>query len=112
MKRWRSDEYRKFVSSLTCARCKCHPLNTCHHIKGIGHMSGAGLKAPDQYSMPLCQECHDELHRKSHPDVVRCQWEWVARTQGLFIERMVDSIGHGEVDNLIKLVNDANEGWD
>ncbi len=108
--RWRSDNYRKWVSSLPCARCHSLAGSQCHHIKGVGHLSGAGLKAPDQFSMPLCVECHAEIHTKSHPDVVRCQWEWVARTQAAFTEQMASALGASEVENIVNLVRDSS--WD
>lgn len=41
-----------------------------HHVKIKGlSLGGMGMKAPDLFTIPLCREHHDELHR----DIAR--WE-------------------------------------
>lgn len=81
--RWRSQRYLAFVRSLPCSRCGDQP-SQAHHLKGTGNMSGAGLKAPDWASMPLCPRCHEEMHRS--PDLWARQWEAISRTVGRAIE--------------------------
>ena len=65
-KRWESKDYIKFVSELPC--CACHIKDgtvVAHHLKGRGSplSGGTSYKASDLYTMPLCFECHDEIHR-------------------------------------------------
>ena len=64
-KRWISKDYIKFVSELPC--CACHIKDgtvVAHHLKGRGAplSGGTSYKASDLYTMPLCFECHDEIH--------------------------------------------------
>jgi hypothetical protein len=42
--------------------CGINPGGVAHHLlRGSGH--GVGLKAPDDMSIPLCNPCHNALHR-------------------------------------------------
>jgi hypothetical protein len=64
-KRWLSKDYLKFVSELPCVAC--HLKNdtiVAHHLKGRGAplSGGAGRKANDLFTMPLCYECHASMH--------------------------------------------------
>jgi len=76
--RWRSKRYLGYVKTLPCVICgkEAEP----HHIKGVGNMSGGGLKAPDWAVMPYCHEHHAECH--ADPDLWNDQWEYIARTLG------------------------------
>ena len=58
---WRSKKYLAWVKTLPCCLCGC-PSDDPHHVKGIGNLSGAGLKASDIYTMPLCRRCHNRIH--------------------------------------------------
>jgi hypothetical protein len=49
-----------------------------HHLRGIGHLGGMGLKAPDLAAMPLCSRHHRALH-DSRAGVER-QFEWAYKT--------------------------------
>lgn len=84
--RWSSPKYEKFVRSLPCCMCGDESA-TVHHLKGVGHMSGVGAKAPSYASMPLCKKCHDIMHR--NPGLWGMQWEFIARTIGRAIEEGV-----------------------
>jgi hypothetical protein len=84
--RFRSPAYLDYVRSLPCCSCGKTSGIEAHHIKGRGHLSGAGLTAPDTWAMPLCGECHSRVHLFS--DMADCQFEWVARTLAGFIEGM------------------------
>ena len=83
MKRYRNAKYLAWVRSLPCFLCG-GLSGEAHHIKGIGHLSGAGLKASDVYVMPLCNTCHGDMHRK--PELWPTQWEGVARTLAKAVE--------------------------
>jgi len=65
--RWRSPKYLAFVRTLPCCVCG-RPANAAHHIKGLYHLSGASLKAPDSYTMPVFDGPGDTCHRKIHDD--------------------------------------------
>jgi len=63
--RWESKDYLKFVSEMPCANCHIKDGTVvAHHLKGrFSPLSGgAGVKASDIFSMPLCYECHTKAH--------------------------------------------------
>lgn len=68
--RWRSEAYLKFVRSLPCSACGTTQGVIAHHMKGIWHLSGERLKAPDSFCMPLCDGPGDACHRKVHNEAV------------------------------------------
>ena len=82
-KRWQSKRYIDWIKKQTCAVCGA-PAEP-HHIKGIGHMSGTALKAPDWAVSPLCHPCHDSMHHRPSSE----QWEIIARTLGKAIQEGV-----------------------
>jgi hypothetical protein len=74
---WRSKKYLDWVKTQPCCVCKA-PADDAHHIKGLGHLSGVGLTAPDQYVMPMCRTHHHWIH--ANPTEWPNQWEWALRT--------------------------------
>lgn len=83
---WQSKKHRENVANLPCSVCgESRQGYVCpHHIKGVGNMSGVGMKAPDWATMPLCAKCHNTMH--GNPDIWPDQWEYIARTLGTLIE--------------------------
>lgn len=81
--RWQSPRYLKWIRSQPCAMCGV-TADAAHHIKGVGHMSGAGTKAPDWATLPLCTPCHQRMHET--PSIWVEQWEMITRTLGRAIE--------------------------
>ena len=73
-----SQKYLKWVRQQPCSYTLSPGPNDAHHIIGIGHFGGMGLKAPDILSMPLCRAKHREMHE--NPDLWPDQWEFVVRT--------------------------------
>lgn len=57
--------YLEFVRSLPCAFCATTHNIVAHHMKDWGYLSGTGLKAPDELTMPVCTNCHEQIHRQS-----------------------------------------------
>ena len=83
--RWRNRAYLNYVKSLPCIFPGCGVYGCDpHHIKGVGHMSGAGLTAPDYAAMPLCREHHTLVQGDS--EYWPMQWEWACRTLGRAVE--------------------------
>ena len=91
--RWRNEDYLRWVASLPCARCGAAGSTQAHHFKGRGQLSGAGLKAPDYWAMPLCHQCHGFFHRKMTKALVREQYIWVAKTLALFFQHLTRALG-------------------
>ena len=83
--RWKSADYLKFVSEMPCAHCHIKDGTVvAHHLKGrFAPLSGgAGVKASDIFTMPLCFECHAKAH-SGDTDVL----DW----QHLFIMQTLDT---------------------
>ena len=58
--------------------CDAPPPSEPHHIRGVGHFGGMGLKAPDVLTIPLCRKCHRSIH--NFPGLWPDQWEMIVRT--------------------------------
>lgn len=74
---WRSPQYLRWVSSLPCVMCG-RAADDAHHLIGIGGQGGAGTKAPDYLTMPVCREHHNEIHRR--PELWPEQPGWIRAT--------------------------------
>ena len=62
--RWVSEKYLSFVRKLPCRVCG-KAAGIAHHL--IGHGEGnMGSKASDLFTIPLCHDHHQELHRDVH----------------------------------------------
>ncbi|EJS0370553.1 DUF968 domain-containing protein [Vibrio alginolyticus] len=62
--RWESEKYLSFVRKLPCRVCG-KTAGISHHL--IDHGEGKmGSKASDLFTIPLCNEHHQELHRDVH----------------------------------------------
>lgn len=66
-----------------------------HHIKGVGKFSGAGMKASDILTMPLCHEHHNLMHDGAFNQ--QLQYEYICRTveravkAGVLVVKLEDS---------------------
>jgi len=77
-KPWRSEKYIAFVRRLSCANCGKAGQSEAHHLIGLAGIGGTGTKAADQFAIPLCRSCHDDLHQARIP--LDDQWRWLVRT--------------------------------
>jgi hypothetical protein len=83
---FRSQKYLNWVKTLPCVICRAS-ADDAHHIIGIGGLSGMGMKAPDQYTMPVCREHHSEIHKT--PELWDNQWMWIAHTLAKAFEEKI-----------------------
>lgn len=72
-----------------------------HHFRGAGKLSGTALKAPDDWTMPLCVDCHRALHAAWTRQQLARQWEYNARTRAHWWKLMVDGLGQGTMETLV-----------
>ncbi|MEQ1963419.1 DUF968 domain-containing protein [Xenorhabdus khoisanae] len=87
---WRNTKWLQWVKSQSCVGCQ-RPADDPHHIIGHGQ-GGMGTKAHDLFCLPLCRECHDELHRD------RLAWEQKHGSQVDLLFRFLDrSLGIGAI---------------
>ncbi|WP_262927376.1 DUF968 domain-containing protein [Phytohalomonas tamaricis] len=89
--RFRSRQYLNWVKQQPCCCCEA-PADDPHHIKGIGHLSGAGLTAPDSFAIGLCRPCHDALHAR--PELLALQPVWLLDTLSKGMKRFPDGELH------------------
>ena len=64
-KRVISNNYTQWVSTLPCSECGIDDDTVvAHHLKGIYSplSGGAGVKASDYFTMPLCYKHHTAIH--------------------------------------------------
>tara|TARA_R100001530_G_scaffold6033_3_gene7243 strand:- start:17 stop:391 length:375 start_codon:yes stop_codon:yes gene_type:complete len=90
-KRWESKRYTRWVGTLPCANCGIEDGTVVpHHLKGrYSPLSGgAGYKASDWLTMPLCYSCHAKAHSG---DVDVLDW------QPMFILKTLDSAFRGGI---------------
>ena len=68
IKRWESKLYRDWVATLPCGSCNLDDDTIiAHHLTGImsPHCGGTSQKADDYLTMPLCYQCHHDMHTAS-----------------------------------------------
>jgi hypothetical protein len=82
-KPYRSEKYLSFVRSRPCVYCMSKNTQA-HHIRGVGHLGGMGLKAPDWAAYPVCPVCHEEVQKD--PSLWPDQFEWALKTVGEAIQ--------------------------
>lgn len=61
LKRWESEKYTQWVKTQPCVCCG-RQADDPHHIIGYGQGKMGG-KAHDIFTLPLCREHHNELHK-------------------------------------------------
>ena len=75
---YRSKRYLKWVAGLPCANCGTEDGTViAHHLIGVGQGKMGG-KASDKESMPLCYNCHAEIHLSGGNK--QDQYEWIGWT--------------------------------
>jgi len=72
-------KYLEWIKRQPCQGCSRPGPSVPHHLKGDFNQSGAGMKAPDLLSMPLCKMCHDS-HHTAPPDWKGRQRDWLIYT--------------------------------
>jgi hypothetical protein len=84
---YRDPNYLEWVRSLPCRVCGNWP-SEAHHIRGVGHLGGMGLKATDLAVMPLCSRHHRALHDQGTNRERQFEWAYktlrMAARKGLF----------------------------
>ena len=71
-KRFQSRKYLEYITSeFDCilfpyAWCKRRPVQAHHLMKPVYSVRGMGLRASDKDVVPLCFDCHTELHRNGN----------------------------------------------
>ena len=85
--RFRSPKYLRFIREQRCVSCGATP-SEAHHLKGVRYLSGVGLKAGDNYAVPLCRRCHSRLHEGRIEKEE--QWQWLALTASKAVVELIE----------------------
>jgi hypothetical protein len=59
-KRYKDEKHLNHVRSMRCCACGCRPVEAHHLLRDV--VRGTGLKAGDNWVIPLCSSHHRELH--------------------------------------------------
>ncbi len=62
-KRIRSKAHLRFVATMACVVCGTQPVQV-HHLKPL-QPRARGLKVSDEFTVPLCLPCHQEVEAAS-----------------------------------------------
>ena len=54
----RSQTYLNLIRSLHCCNCSISPRSEAAHSNQGRHGKGKGIKASDEFTIPLCKKCH------------------------------------------------------
>ncbi|OCG72975.1 DUF968 domain-containing protein [Gilliamella sp. Occ4-3] len=84
MRRWESAKYTQWVKAQPCVCCG-KQADDPHHIIGYGQGKMGG-KAHDIFTLPLCREHHNELHRGVEA------WEQTHGSQILLLVQFLDRV--------------------
>ena len=91
----RSEQHRRNVASLPCARCGLEGYSQCAHANNSAFGKGRGVKSSDLASFPLCADrpgaigCHtkhDQYVDYSKAEANAKELAWVFET----LERLVE----------------------
>lgn len=77
VKPYRNKAYLVYLSGLTCP-CGAQACEA-HHLIAAGFGGGMGTKNSDLMAMPICRNCHEEIHRdvKAWEELFGSQWMWI-----------------------------------
>lgn len=59
----RDEQRLERIRALSCCACGASPRSQAAHSNFGIHGKGKGIKASDEYTIPLCSECHGRLDR-------------------------------------------------
>ena len=54
--------YLRAVKRLWCVVCARGANTDPHHLRSQSYGRGMGRKSHDKYCVPLCRDCHNEVH--------------------------------------------------
>ena len=57
----RNNKRLQAIRQLPCVRCGMMPPSQAAHSNSSKHGKGKGIKADDQFTIPLCHSCHSNF---------------------------------------------------
>ncbi len=73
-KKYRSAVHLGFVRTQPCMACGSDQGVQAHHVrkKEPGHLKSLGSRVSDEFTVPLCHDCHTLLHQPNRSE----DWFW------------------------------------
>ena len=68
--KFRSQVHLGYVRTQPCMACGSNQGVQAHHVrrKKPGHLKSLGSRVSDQYTVPLCHDCHTLLHQPNRSE--------------------------------------------
>ena len=67
-KRLRDPKYLRSLREMPCLACGIIPAGVAHHLLRA-EPRGMGLKTSDNCAVPMCHNCHSELHMAGNEEL-------------------------------------------
>jgi hypothetical protein len=102
--RARSKAHLQFVAAQPCLVCQRTPCDA-HHIK-FAETRALGRKVSDEFTVPLCREHHQDLHRQGNEkawwanvnvtplEIAKGLWDVTTSGRLLLVDKLVDTPWH------------------
>ena len=85
----------ELIRSLPCCQCGASPRSQAAHSNFGIHGKGKGIKADDEYTIPLCANCHADLDQNLSQQTRQQQLDWFNRKLK-FINEVLNDQAKGE----------------
>ena len=83
------------IRALPCCQCGSSPRSQAAHSNFGIHGKGKGIKASDEYTIPLCVVCHQNLDQNLSQQTRQQQLDWFNRKLK-FIDEVLNDIEKDE----------------
>ncbi len=83
------------IRSLPCCQCGASPRSQAAHSNFGIHGKGKGIKADDEYTIPLCVTCHQNLDQNLSRQTRKQQLDWFNKKLA-FIDGVLNDIEQDE----------------
>ena len=83
------------IRALSCCNCGASPRSQAAHSNFGIHGKGKGIKASDEYTIPLCVTCHQGLDQNLSQQTRQQQLDWF-NNKLAFINEVLDDIQKDE----------------
>ena len=91
----RDSDRLELIRSLPCCQCGASPRSQAAHSNFGIHGKGKGIKADDEYTIPLCANCHASLDQNLSQQTRQQQLDWFLKKLK-FINEVLDDEAKGE----------------
>lgn len=83
------------IRALACCNCGASPRSQAAHSNFGIHGKGKGVKASDEYTIPLCVTCHQNFDQNLSQQTRQQQLDWFNKKLK-FVNEVLNDIEKGE----------------